>query len=283
MKSKAQETIKISTKAKNPAPKGGKLDFPFRSDKLIKLIDAKLGSSSSEVHRYDINLLEKQALRFLKLEDNEAKEKQCKPTTQGNFFPVIIGACCYIQTKQAQKWEIPMKEFTRICKVLGIKKCSQAISFCEKWANETSKNEQKDASIPMEDNESGVDLITYDSRPREDSPKLSQGRQLFIEHDEAYKQRWYDQNSTYLLQVLNKGVNDLVNDIDCMLHGDGVFDPADLDAQILQFNQRMMTCSEMRFFSDNVLAHNQKYKEMQTNSNEFYPCLQEFRQWLLDL
>ena len=61
----------IKIKAKAPAPKGGKLDFPYRSDKLIKLIDAKLGPSSSEVHRYDITLLEKQALRFLKLEDDQ--------------------------------------------------------------------------------------------------------------------------------------------------------------------------------------------------------------------
>ena len=163
----------------------------------------------------------------MKLEDDFARENQKTVTTQGNFFPVIIGACCYIQTKQAHKWEIPMKEFMRICKVLGIKKCSQAISFCEKWANETQKNEQQEASVPMEDNESGTDLITYDARPRDDSPKLSQGQQLPIEHDESYKQRWYDQNSTYLLQVLNKGANDLVNSIDCMLHGD--FDQEVLD------------------------------------------------------
>ena len=168
-----------------------------------------------------------------------------------------------------------MKEFMRICKVLGIKKCSQAISFCEKWANETQKNEQQEASVPMEDNESGTDLITYDARPRDDSPKLSQGQQLPIEHDESYKQRWYDQNSTYLLQVLNKGANDLVNSIDCMLHGD--FDQEVLDQQVLEFNQRMMTCSEMRYFSEGVLAHNQKYKEMQTNSSEFYPSLNAFR------
>ena len=45
----------------------------------------------------------------------------------------------------------------------------------------------------------------------------------------------------------------------------------------------MMTCSEMRFFNQGVLAFNQKYKEMQTNNNEFYPSLLEFKQWLLDL
>ena len=44
-----------------------------------------------------------------------------------------------------------------------------------------------------------------------------------------------------------------------------------------------MSCSEIRFFNDGKLAHNQKYKEMQTDNNNFYPSLHEFKKWLLDL
>lgn len=43
-----------------------------RQKKVVDLIDSKLGPTSSIVHRYDLNKLEKQALTFLKLEDEEA-------------------------------------------------------------------------------------------------------------------------------------------------------------------------------------------------------------------
>ena len=62
-----------------------------------------------------------------------------------------------------------------------------------------------------------------------------------------------------------------------MIQGDLEHDPVDLDAQVLEFNQSMMSCSEIRFFNDGKLAHNQKYKEMQTDNNNFYPSLHEFK------
>lgn len=84
------------------------------------MIDAKLGPSAKEAHRFNVNLLEKQALQFLKLEDDLAASKNVAPTHHCTFFQIIIAACCYVQTKQAQKWQIPMKDFTRICKLLKI-------------------------------------------------------------------------------------------------------------------------------------------------------------------
>ena len=45
------------------------MNFSVRANKLTKIIDDKLGPSAAEAHRFDVALLEKQALRFLKLED----------------------------------------------------------------------------------------------------------------------------------------------------------------------------------------------------------------------
>jgi len=55
-----------------PLKKTPKYDYDKRALKLTALIDKKLGPSAAEVHRFDLALLEKQALKFLKLEDDLA-------------------------------------------------------------------------------------------------------------------------------------------------------------------------------------------------------------------
>ena len=122
------------------------LDFSNRAAKLTKLIENTLGASSATAHRFDVPLLEKQALRFLRLEDELAKSKNELPTHHCAYFQTIVAACCYIQTKQAQKWQIPMKDFTKICKLLKIKRCSRAIDFVEKWQEETKKSDSENES-----------------------------------------------------------------------------------------------------------------------------------------
>jgi len=84
-----QETVCVPTK--NFKPDNGK-----RAAKLSAIIDAKLGPSASEVHHFNVTLLEKQALTILKLEDDLAKSEGKAMTTNSYFIPTIIAACCYI-------------------------------------------------------------------------------------------------------------------------------------------------------------------------------------------
>ena len=105
------------------------------------MIEAKLGPSASEVHHFDVALLEKQALKILKLEDDLAKTQGRPMTSNSHFIPTIIAACCYIQTKQSKKWAVPMKDFTRVCKLIGASRPSRAVDLVTKWNCKIVKNE----------------------------------------------------------------------------------------------------------------------------------------------
>ena len=119
-----------------------------------------------------------------------------------------------------------MKEFVRICKVLGVKKSSTAIRFCEKWANETQKPAATSTPVEQDTEQEmgGTDFITYENRPR-------------LPTHAAQKQQWYDINSQYLSSVLSKGVNDFVKRIDDMICSQAFIDPEEFDAKLFDFNQ----------------------------------------------
>ena len=68
----------------------------FRREKLLSTIEQHLGPSSNTVHRFDVARLEKQALQFLKLEDDESRASGKNPDSKPNFMTSIIAACCYI-------------------------------------------------------------------------------------------------------------------------------------------------------------------------------------------
>ena len=110
-----------------------KPDNGKRAAKLTAIIDAKLGPSAAEVHHFNIPLLIKQALKILKLEDNLAESSGKQATSHSYFLPTIVAACRYIQTKQSQKWAVPMKDFTRVCKRMGVSRPSRAIDLVKKW------------------------------------------------------------------------------------------------------------------------------------------------------
>lgn len=82
---------KITAPKKKLKPDNGK-----RAAKLSAIIDAKLGPSASEVHHFDVALLEKQALTILKLEEDLARSQGKGLTSSVKFIPTIIAACCYI-------------------------------------------------------------------------------------------------------------------------------------------------------------------------------------------
>ena len=88
-----------------------------------------------------------------------------------------------------------MKDFTRICKVLKLAKCSRAIDFVEKWESETKKrdasNKAAETASMMEVDNDG-DLIAFDSAPRKINNTLSMSGEVFLDEDLDYKQQWYD-------------------------------------------------------------------------------------------
>ena len=126
---KRNESIKSSTKSQ----KKDRYSPEYRQEKMLNTIEQHLGSSSTTIHRFDIPRLEKQALHFLKLEDDEARAVGKNPDGKPNFMTQIIAACCYIQTKQSEKWQIPMKDYTSICKAMKVPKPVKIISLCQKW------------------------------------------------------------------------------------------------------------------------------------------------------
>ena len=87
-----------------------------------------------------------------------------------------------------------MKEFVRICKAVGIKKSSKAISFCEKWANETHKTQGTSESMEEQQDNNDADMITYNNSPRALTTTAAPIRQIPLS-DEDRKQQWYEKNS----------------------------------------------------------------------------------------
>ena len=67
----------------------------YRKRRIVKLIDEALGPSAGMTHRFDVALLEKQALRFFEFE--QERVRRCsfiRPVIKKNNY--IIGVCCYI-------------------------------------------------------------------------------------------------------------------------------------------------------------------------------------------
>ena len=63
-----------------------------------------------------------------------------------------------------------MKDFTRICKVLKLARCSRAIDFVEKWDSETKKQEacrkMSETVSVMDIGNDEDDLISFTNAPR---------------------------------------------------------------------------------------------------------------------
>ena len=182
-----------------------------RQKKIIDLIDSKLGPSSSIVHRYDLSKLEQQALTFLKLEDEQADQNGTSYFTKHTFFLTIIAACCYIQTKQSEKWQIPMKDFVRVSKSVGLSRTTSAIDLCEKWAGASSalaQSSKKSEQEPEQKQEQS--LMNYDNRPRESQEMRSDSIKQRVQEQHAKMLKWYKIQATFLQSVVDKGVGNFI-------------------------------------------------------------------------
>ena len=69
---------------------------------MIEAIENSLGACSNKDWPFDIEKLEKQALIYLKLEDDLATDES-KNRMPVLSFKRIIAACCYLQFFQAQE------------------------------------------------------------------------------------------------------------------------------------------------------------------------------------
>ena len=75
--------------------------FNQRANKMIEAIEFQFGVGSATEWPFNIDRLEKQALIYLKLEDDLATDES-KNRMPVLSFKKIIAACCYLQYFQAQ-------------------------------------------------------------------------------------------------------------------------------------------------------------------------------------
>ena len=73
-----------------------KKKFDDRAKKLMKLIDTKIGASSNELYPFDFDKLERQAIKYLKLEEELNKTKNESQQHNPCQYRIIIAACCYV-------------------------------------------------------------------------------------------------------------------------------------------------------------------------------------------
>ena len=108
-------------------------------------------------------------MTFLKLEDEDAEKngKKLQVITK-QFCVLILAACCYIQTKQSEKWQISMKDFIRVAKSMGLSRSTLAINLCDKWSATTWNNTASDTNSDSGSERSADEnLMNYENKPRE--------------------------------------------------------------------------------------------------------------------
>ena len=119
--------------------------FDDRVRKLLKIIDTKLGSSSKEKFPFDFAKFDKQALKYLKMEEELNKSRRGTEQHNPCQYRIIIAACCYVQFKQQQVATIKAKDLTRAYKRLMIQpdKALEFIKKCDQLHRSKVKAELK--------------------------------------------------------------------------------------------------------------------------------------------
>ena len=118
----------------NPSEKGQKhqpRSFNQRAKKMVEAIDQLIGESSRKEWPFNLEKLEKQALLYLKLEDDLATDEN-KNRMPVLSFKRIIAACCYLQYFQDQD-QIMINDVLQACQALNVK-AIKALDFIDKWA-----------------------------------------------------------------------------------------------------------------------------------------------------
>ena len=116
-----------SEKGQKPQPRS----FNQRAKKMVEAIDQLIGESSKKEWPFNLDKLEKQALLYLKLEDDLATDEN-KNRMPVLSFKRIIAACCYLQYFQNQD-QIMINDVLQACQKLNVK-AIKALDFIDKWA-----------------------------------------------------------------------------------------------------------------------------------------------------
>lgn len=66
-----------------------------RNKRILMFIDKAFSLQETDEHPFDIDLLEKQAVRYIQLD-----QLLCKGTKRIRDYKIIIAAACYVQLKQ---------------------------------------------------------------------------------------------------------------------------------------------------------------------------------------
>ena len=138
--------------------------FDDRAKKLLRLIETKIGPSSNEKYPFDFPKLEKQALTYLKLEEELTKTKKGSEQHNPCQYRIIIAACCYVQFKQQQVVVIKAKDLTKAYKKLMIQpdKALDFIRKCDNLHKNKVKAERALSGATTIDNDASYDLIRID-------------------------------------------------------------------------------------------------------------------------
>ena len=116
---------------------------------MIEAIDTLLGEGTHKDWPFNLDKLEKQALLYLKLEDDLATDEN-KNRMPVLSFKRIIAACCYLQYFQAQE-SIMINDVLQACQKLNVK-AIKALDFIDKWAAYLKRTipAQDDMNYPVE-------------------------------------------------------------------------------------------------------------------------------------
>ena len=164
---------------------------------------------------------------------------------------------------------------------MGLSRSTLAINLCDKWSATTWNSAASDTNSDS-GSERSVDenLMNYENKPRESQSASSDSfkQRVHAQHNKMIQ--WYRIQSSFLQSVLDKGVSNLINLIDDILKSGEVLGQDIYEAQLLAFNQNMMSVSATHYMKNlgvDTRPELLKYKYIDSVSNQDYPSLPAFR------
>jgi len=142
---------------------------------MVEAIDQLIGESSKKEWPFNLDKLEKQALLYLKLEDDLATDEN-KNRMPVLSFKRIIAACCYLQYFQNQD-QIMINDVLQACQRLNVK-AIKALDFIDKWAAHLKMTipAHEDIDFPMDFSiiEDQFELIRFSKEVKRKTSKKSE-------------------------------------------------------------------------------------------------------------
>jgi len=116
-----------------------------------------------------------------------------------------------------------MKDFTRVCRQIGISRPSRAIDLVKKWdcqidKRENSSDNEEPSLETLIKEENGIELLTFSEESR-NSIRTSQSDDdgCILDQEESLKQEWFVKNTQYLKKVAEKGIGEFTSQINNLI------------------------------------------------------------------